>query len=120
MRVCARLVDYAASPSTVRPYLGQVFVTAGKEYDIHAVAVFEGIVLMLFVNDLRHPGWSPAWLFNVVDSALSADWICSTFPDDPTLILGPEFIAGDQKRYAAMVNLEPEQVERFWKHCESR
>src|SRR5688500_16950175 len=115
MRVRARQADHAAAPAPVRPYLGQTSITAGKEYEVHAVAVFEGLVHVQVVDDLGYPGWRPAWLFDFVDSAVPTDWICSMFHDKPALVLGPEFVAGSQERYAAMVELEPEQVKRFWK-----
>lgn len=104
----------------MRPYLGQTLITPGKEYEVHAAAVFEGLVLVQVVDDFGYPGWKPAWLFDVIDPAVPADWICSTFHDEPSFLLGPEFVAGGQERYAAMVELEPEQVERFWKRIEER
>lgn len=120
MRVQARQADHALAPAPVRPYLGQTLITAGKEYEVHAAVVFEGLVLVQVVDDVGYPGWKPAWLFDVVDPSVPTDWICSTFHDDPSLVLGPEFVAGGQERYAAMVELEPEQVERFWKRVEER
>ncbi|MCC7386356.1 MAG: hypothetical protein IT384_31230 [Deltaproteobacteria bacterium] len=100
--------------------MGQPLVTPGQEYEVHAAVVFEGLVFVLVVNDLGYPTWRTTWLFDVVDSAVPADWICSTFHDDPSLIFGPEFIAGSPEGYAAMVELEPEQVARFWKRAEER
>jgi hypothetical protein len=70
--------------------------------------------MMQVVDDLGYPGWKPAWLFDVIDSLIPRDWICSTFHDDPALVLGPDFIARDLEGYAAMVELDPEQVGRFW------
>jgi hypothetical protein len=104
----------------VRSYLGQTTVAPGKEYEVHAAAVFEGLVLMQVIDDLGYPGWKPAWLFDVVDTTVPTDWICSTFHDDPSFVLGPEFIASSLEGYAAMVELEPEQVERFWKRAGGR
>lgn len=120
MLVRARPVNQALAPAAVRPYLGQLLITPGKEYEVHAAAVFEGLLLVQVIDDVGYPAWKPAWLFDVVDRAVPTDWICSTFHDDPSLVLGPEFIAGGQERYAAMVELEPEQVERFWKRIEQR
>mgnify|MGYP001217427755 CR=1 FL=1 len=122
MRVRARQVNLAEAPDSIREFLGnpdQVLVSPGKEYEVHAVAVFKGQVFMLFVNDLDYPNWKPAWLFDVVDSAIPTDWICSTFHDEPSLVLGPDFIAGSVEEYNAMAELEPEQVERFWRRVKS-
>ena len=116
MRVRARTKDYATAPTAVRPYLGQTLITSGREYEVYAAVVFEGIVLTQVIDDSDRPGWKPAWLFEVVDATVPADWICSMFRDEPSLILGPAFVAGSLEQYTAMVELEPEQVEAFWKH----
>jgi hypothetical protein len=115
MRVRARQADPSTAPTGVRPYLGQTLVTGGKEYDVHAAAVFDGLLMMQIVDDLGYPGWKPAWLFDVVDTAIPNDWVCSAFHDDPELVLGPDFVAHSLEGYTAMVELVPEQVERFWK-----
>jgi hypothetical protein len=70
------------------------------------------------IDDLGYPSWKPAWLFDVVDPSIPGDWICSTFRDDPCLVLGPAFVAGSLEAYAAMVELEPAQVEQFWQRVE--
>lgn len=116
MRVRARATDRAAAPEPVRPYLGAApAVTTGKEYEVHAAAVFEGLFLLQIVDDSQYPSWKPAWLFEVLDPAMPSDWICSCFPDEPSVVLGPWFIARSLEAYQAMVELEPEQVDRFWK-----
>jgi hypothetical protein len=120
MRVRARQVDPTTAPAALRPYLGQILVTAGKEYEVHAAVVFEGLVAMQVVDDLGYPNWEPAWLFDVVDSAIPGDWICSAFHDDPALVLGPDFIARSLDEYVAMVELDPQQVERFWNRVAGR
>jgi len=119
MRVCARQTNHANAPAPVRPYLGQALVTVGTDYEVHAAAVFEGVVLVQVVDDLGYPGWKPAWLFDVVDSAIPADWICSTYHGEPALVLGLEFVAGSVGNYASMVELEAAQVDRFWKRVEN-
>jgi hypothetical protein len=75
---------------------------------------------MQVVDDLGYPNWEPAWLFDVVDSAIPGDWICSAFHDDPALVLGPDFIARSLEEYVAMVELDPQQVERFWNRIAGR
>ncbi len=104
----------------VRPYMGQILVAAGKDYEVHAIAVFEGLVMMQVVDDLGIPEWNPAWLFDVIDSGIPGDWIVSAFRDDPSLVLGPDFIARDLEGYASMVELESEQVKRFWNRIGGR
>ncbi|ACG75088.1 hypothetical protein AnaeK_3878 [Anaeromyxobacter sp. K] len=35
--------------------------------------------MLQVVDDVGYPGWKPAWLFDVVESAIPGDWICSSF-----------------------------------------
>ena len=118
MRVRARVKDYATAPKAIRLYLGQTLITSGREYQVYAAAVFEGIVVVQVVDDSGGPGWKPAWLFEVVERTVPEKWICSIFRDEPSLILGPAFVAGTLDQYKAMVELDPEQVAAFWKHVE--
>lgn len=119
MRVIARQADPVSAPSQMRPYLGQTLVTVGSQYDVHALAVFQGITLFQVIDDLGYPGWKPAWLFDTVDPAIPADWVCSVFHDDPGLVLGPSFVAESAESYSAMVELDPAQVDRFWNRVRS-
>jgi hypothetical protein len=121
MRALARPVDYASCPETVALYVnpGQVRLTPGSEYVIHALAVFGGIAHVQVIDDLGYPGWRPAWLFSFADSTMPKDWICSVFPDgDPQVIVGPRFVAQDQDAYSRMVELQAEQVSRFWERLD--
>lgn len=121
MRVLAREVDLTRCPPRVaesaRP--GQVFVTAGKQYEVYAVAVFEGCPMLQIVDDLRSAAWLPAWLFDVIDASLPVDWICNLFREEPALVMGPLFVATDQTAYSSMVELESGQVDRFWNRVEA-
>lgn len=121
MRVVARNVDWEQCPSEIVPYIKktQTFLTTGREYEVYAVAVFKGLPSVLIVNDIRYPSWEKSWLFDVVDPTVPHDWICNLLHDEPVLLLGPEFLAKDEESYGAMVELEAEQVDRFWKWVES-
>ena len=115
MRLRARNVTASESPANIRLYLGQSFIAPGKEYDAQALAVFEGVTVVQVVDDIDIPSWRPAWLFDVVDPSPADDWVINLFHGEPSLVMGPDFIARDQESYRAMVELEEEQVERFWK-----
>jgi hypothetical protein len=121
MEVIARKVDLAQAPASIARLVtpGQVFVTAGKRYEVFAAVVFEGRLTLQIVDDLRYPAWLPVWLFEVVDPTLPPDWICNLFHDEPALLLGPPFIAKDQAAHASMVELEADQVDRFWKRVDA-
>lgn len=121
MRVLARRVDLTKCPADIVPLVtpGQVFLTVGKDYEVFAIALFEGRLTFQVVDDLRYPAWLPAWLFEMADPALPPDWICNVFHDEPALLLGPDFVAKDQDAHASMVELEADQVDRFWKRVEA-
>ena len=121
MRVTARPFDLGELPRALVPFVkpGQVSVTAGREYDVHAMTVFQGYVKLQIVDDLGYPTWRPAWLFDVVDPSIPNDWIASAFRTEPSLVVGPPFLARDLDAYARMVQLESTEVHLFWKRLES-
>ena len=122
MRVAARKVNWSECPADIAPYTreSQTFLTVGREYEVHAVVVFKSSISLQVVDDLRYPAWEAAWLFNLLDKCVPDDWTCSVFEDEPILVLGPEFIAKDVVSYVAMVELEAQQVSRFWERIEAR
>jgi hypothetical protein len=117
MRVRARQVNWSRIPAQVAPYTkeSQTFLTVGREYEVHAIAVFSGLTNVQVIDDLGYPSWKVNWLFDVVDGSLPSDWVCNVLHDDPSLLLGPEFVARDEQAYGAMVELDADQVDRFWK-----
>ena len=98
----------------------QTHISIGKKYEVFAMSVFKGVVFVQFINDLKAISWLPSWFFEVSDSSLRSDWICSLFDSEPTMVLGPEFVAKDTASYAAIVELEDEQVQRFWRRLDAR
>lgn len=122
MLAVARQVDLETLPGAIARFAppGQVFLTAGHQYRVFAVAVFKGQAFLQVVDDLKHPAWLPALLFDLEETTLPPDWICSVFREEPTLLLGPDFVAKDLAAYKRMVELEPDAVELFWKRVEDR
>lgn len=118
MRVIAKLVDRTQVPPDLIYSVSesQMFVTVGVEYDVHALSIFEGRASVLIVDDHGYPVWRKCWLFDQVETTIPADWICTLHDDEPRLLLGPEFIAKDIESYAAMVQHEADQVDKFWKY----
>lgn len=100
-------------PPQVDPFARDPNLTSGRQYDVHSIAVYNGVVLLLVVDDLGFPGWKPAWFFDTTDVAVPKDWICNTLPGCPELLAGPAFIASSQSAYAKMVELDKSQVTRL-------
>ncbi len=62
MRIRAKSPDQLAVPPEIEPYCRQRFITAGKEYEVHAIVAHLGspsMVLFQIVDDLRYPAWLP-------------------------------------------------------------
>lgn len=121
MRAVARSVDYASCPPAVAMYANpeQVHLKPGSDYTVHALAVFGEITHFQVVDELGYPSWKPSWLFDLSDPTLPEDWVCGVFPDgDPQLILGPAFLARDHDAYSRMVEMDAEQVRRFWERLD--
>src|SRR5687768_2336489 len=68
-------------------------VTTGEQYVVGGLAIFEGAVLVLIIDDANLVAWKPAVMFNVVDATLPDDWMVSLFRGEPTLVLGPSIVA---------------------------
>lgn len=119
MRVRARTAERIEIPAKVEPYTRQRFITADKEYDIHAIQVNEDrVAFFQFVDDLGYPAWQPHLLFDVIDTSLPSDWHCNAFPDSeagPVVAFGPDFVVKDANALSDMMQLDADQVDRFWK-----
>jgi hypothetical protein len=119
MRVAALRRDPLDAPPSVAPYAvpGQVFLTPGREYAVHAIAVYQGLVLFQLTDDTwqesRLPAWYPSWLFSLTDAAVAEDWVVGVFEAEPALVIGPEFVASDLESYEQMVQLHRSALERF-------
>lgn len=121
MRVRARQVNWDECPNELAPYTkrSQTFLTVGREYEAQALIVFKGFPVLQVVDDHRRPSWYATWLFDIVDHVIPTDWICNFLHEEPSMLLGPEFIVKDEESYGAMVELEADQVDRFWKRLDA-
>jgi hypothetical protein len=93
--------------------------TPAREYEVYAVSVYDGVVFVLVIDDLNSPLFTPRSLFETVDAAVPARWICNVFAAGPVpMILGPEFIARDLASYDRFIDCDGEQMTAFWKMVE--
>jgi len=110
MKVQYRNPDMSECPTSVEPFARGQELNPSSEYGVLAVAVYDGVVLFLVIDDLDYPSWAPAWLFRTTDTSIPSDWIGNSFTDWPELLLGPDFIASSQADYQKMVELERGKV----------
>lgn len=94
-------------------------ITEGREYTVYAIAVFkqpiEGFARLIFfqvVEDAGWPVWLPSFLFEIADRSLPSDWECNLLPSG-TFVIGPSFITESEEAYGAMVEQEPEAMQKF-------
>jgi hypothetical protein len=94
-------------------------ITAGREYVVHAISFFgepeygrPRLLTLQIVGDSNVVSWFPAFLFSVVERALPADWEGNLFSSG-TFVLGPPFVVESEEAYRAMVELEPEPMQKF-------
>ena len=125
MRVRATKRQRGECPEEVRAFIPAdgAYVTIGKEYEVHCLLMFNGLVDLQIVDDLGYPAWYPAVLFEVTDVHLPDDWQCRFSTNNEThggvaMAIGPEFIVKDEASIQAMIELESDQVDRFWKRIE--
>lgn len=122
VRVLARNTSIEELPSGIAKFAVQCpeGITVGREYDVYAVSVFEGVVFHQVVDDFRWPVWLPAWHFDVVDHGIPDDWTFNTFRAGRlACVIGPDFVSSSKSAHEQMVELEPEQVEQFWSRVEA-
>ncbi len=123
MKVLAREVNLKECPPHIASLgYGQphnVRITAGREYVVHAMSLFRGVLDLQIIDDIDYPAWYPAWFFDNSDMTIPSDWICNFQRDDHQLIIGPSFLAKSEEAYTAMVQLEPEPVKLFWERVKA-
>ena len=121
MRVRAIRNKFVDAPSAVAAF-GSIQtntnITVGREYDAHALSVFEGVVFLQIVTDARFISWIPSWFFDVIDAAVPSDWMCCLPGDTLQLVIGPAFVATDEASYNRMAELDSTSVAAFWRRID--
>src|SRR5262249_20766652 len=98
----------------------QTFLSENKEYDVHAISVYDSVTFVLLVDNYGMPSFFPRMLFSVTNSKIPADWICNIFATGPIqLIIGPDFIAADLDSYNEMADQAWSKVEMLPRRIES-
>lgn len=96
----------------------ELHVTRSREYEVHALAVYQGHTHYQVIADIDWPVWLPWCVFEVADSSVPADWRANSFPAlGVQLVIGPQFVAGSEDSYQAMVESESGQLDLFWRRA---
>ena len=123
MRARATRNKFVGCPAAVAAFgspQSDTNITVGKEYEIHALSVFQGVVCLQIVSDVNIITWLPSWFFQICERTVPSDWICSLLGGDLQMVLGPEFTAADETSYNRMVELDSESVNAFWQRVDAK
>jgi hypothetical protein len=121
MRARAIRNQFVGCPPTVAAFgspQSDTSITVGKEYEVHALSVYQGVVGVLIVCDANIPTWLPGWFFKVCEASVPDDWVCNLPSESLQMIVGPAFIAADETSYSRMVELHSESVATFWRRVD--
>jgi hypothetical protein len=77
------------------------------------MSIFSGVVFVLIKDKYGIFTWLPSWLFEVVESYMPTYWITNFFHDDPSCLIGPEFMASDLDTYSRLVEQDLEMVAKM-------
>ena len=122
MRVRFRNLPLETVSSNEASYVSpqQTFLLPAKDYEVHAISVYNGIAFLQVVDEKETPVFLPRVLFDVIEAGVPRDWICNTFPTGSVqLVLGPRFVAETLEAYEGMIDQKEAQVYEFWKRLES-
>ncbi|QOK94357.1 hypothetical protein HF908_23540 (plasmid) [Ralstonia pseudosolanacearum] len=92
-------------------------VSVGREYRVFAMALWQGVMLLLLADDHHLPNWFPMCLFSVSDSRLPDEWsFCSTESNEGELqaLWGYEQLIADTTHYDGLLEREPEALRYFY------
>lgn len=89
--------------------------TAGSEYSVYAVSVWNRCLMYLICDDFNVPNWYPAGSFKVVQKRIPKTWQFMYFNNDEymDMIMGYPKIVEDREHYVALVEREPNALSIF-------
>ncbi len=121
MRIRANDVDWDNLPDEVAYFAreDQTFTTVGREYVVLAISVYRGVWFALIADDHNIAEFLPLHLFTQVSMDIPPEWICSMNPGpDIAMVLGPDFVAKDERAYGSIVDKEPRAIDALWRFYE--
>lgn len=88
------------APRRLRAFLpGEPNLKIGEEHEVHGVAIIEDRMHYLLLRGDFYTSFKLSWQFELPDSPIPSEWICSLFREVDCLLLGPDFVAGSLDAY---------------------
>ncbi|SEF29471.1 hypothetical protein SAMN05421837_104710 [Amycolatopsis pretoriensis] len=91
----------------------------GREYEVYGFALFEKGPAFLVRNDDRYPEWYATSVFEVLDSAVPADWRAGR-GDGYEFVLGYPELAASETVMAELVELRQDALRPFARRVQAR
>lgn len=92
-------------------------VSVGKEYDVFAMSLWCGAILLLLADEHHLPSWFPMELFSLSDPRLPADWsFLPSLANEGGLqaLWGYGRLITDASHYDGLVERDPEALRHFY------
>lgn len=91
-------------------------VAIGKEYQVFAMSLWSGAILILLADENHLPSWFPIELFLIIDSRLPNNWAFASTPASSYLqgLWGYELIINDPSHYDGLLERNPEALRSFY------
>lgn len=107
MNIVCATKDLGSLPPNPRAYNreAKVALTVGSQYQVCAMSLYCGSIMVLLYDDTRSPSWFPIGLFDVIDNGLPADWGFASYPASPALqaLWGYPEMIDDDSHYDAIL-----------------
>lgn len=92
-------------------------VSIGREYHVFAMALWQGVILLLLADDHHLPNWFPMCLFSANDPRLPDEWsFWSAESDEEGLqaLWGYKQLIANATHYDGLLEREPEALRYFY------
>ena len=91
-------------------------VAIGKEYQVFAMSLWSGAILVLLSDENHLPSWFPIELFLIIDPRLPSNWsFVSTLENSYLQALwGYELMVSDPLHYDGLLEREPAALRSFY------
>jgi hypothetical protein len=92
-------------------------LSVGKEYEVYAMSLWCGVILLLLADEYHLPNWFPMELFSLSDPGIPADWsFLPSLANEKGLqaLWGYERLITDASHYDGLVERDPVALRYFY------
>jgi hypothetical protein len=93
-------------------------ITPGQGYQVYEMALFNGGLILLVVDDTRRPHWYPAELFDLQEGPMPSTWRFAVRASDDSgtqAVWGHERLVLDEEFEDAITEQDPDALVTFWR-----